>query len=135
MKVRYAPHTLQQLHVGHPAFGTLPCVQLLKYVINQSRPEAARKADPGMPSAHANSLAFLSTYVSLACAAGTSWQSPPGAALVFGVPTLAVFLVSLLGRQQQHRTLTACPAVPQFIPFLWRQSFDSVCKGYSSSQL
>lgn len=36
--------------------------KLLKRLINQSRPEAARKADPGMPSSHAQSLAFLSTY-------------------------------------------------------------------------
>lgn len=32
--------------------------QILKFLINQARP-SDRKADPGMPSAHANSLAFL----------------------------------------------------------------------------
>lgn len=74
----------------------LPCnpnSKILKYAINQSRPEAARKADPGMPSAHANSLAFLATYVSVASAAGVGWGSPAGAALVFGVPALGIFLV------------------------------------------
>lgn len=33
-------------------------LQVLKFAINQARP-SERKADPGMPSAHANSLAFL----------------------------------------------------------------------------
>lgn len=40
----------------------------LKKVINQQRPASARKEDPGMPSSHANSLAFLGTYSSLALA-------------------------------------------------------------------
>ena len=34
------------------------CLQLLKLAIKQARP-SDRKADPGMPSAHASSLAFL----------------------------------------------------------------------------
>mgnify|MGYP001807290281 CR=1 FL=1 len=29
--------------------------QALKYIINEQRPANARKADPGMPSSHANS--------------------------------------------------------------------------------
>lgn len=40
----------------------------LKKIINQARPASARKEDPGMPSSHANSLAFLGTYSSLALA-------------------------------------------------------------------
>jgi dolichyldiphosphatase len=36
----------------------LAALQVLKYVINQARP-SSRKADPGMPSAHGNSLGFL----------------------------------------------------------------------------
>lgn len=36
--------------------------KLLKKLINQARPAAARKVDPGMPSSHAQSLAFLTTY-------------------------------------------------------------------------
>jgi len=39
--------------------------KLLKRLIQQSRPDSARgkeKQDPGMPSSHAQSLAFLSTY-------------------------------------------------------------------------
>eukprot|EP00929_Paragymnodinium_shiwhaense_P043824 TRINITY_DN22507_c0_g1_i1.p1 TRINITY_DN22507_c0_g1~~TRINITY_DN22507_c0_g1_i1.p1 ORF type:complete len:191 (-),score=27.52 TRINITY_DN22507_c0_g1_i1:366-938(-) len=36
--------------------------KLLKWLVNETRPPGARKADPGMPSSHAQSLAFLSTY-------------------------------------------------------------------------
>lgn len=50
-----------------------------------------------MPSAHANSLAFLATYVSLASAAGLGAQAPLGALLVFGVPALGIFLVGGVG--------------------------------------
>ena len=35
--------------------------KLLKKLVNESRPPEARKRDPGMPSSHAQSLAFLST--------------------------------------------------------------------------
>lgn len=69
--------------------------RLLKYAINQSRPESARKADPGMPSSHANSLAFLSTYVAVAAAAGLDWCSIMGVSLVLGVPAAALFLAWL----------------------------------------
>lgn len=37
----------------------------LKYLINEQRPPNARKADPGMPSSHANSLSFLSVYAAV----------------------------------------------------------------------
>jgi hypothetical protein len=33
----------------------LGCLQVLKHVINQERPDQAQKSDPGMPSSHANS--------------------------------------------------------------------------------
>lgn len=39
--------------------------KFLKHLLNHERPESAPKADPGMPSAHAQSLAFLSTYAIL----------------------------------------------------------------------
>ena len=35
--------------------------KVLKKLVNESRPSEARKKDPGMPSSHAQSLAFLST--------------------------------------------------------------------------
>jgi len=63
--------------------------KVLKHLINESRPEGARKADPGMPSSHAQSLGFLSAYVAADLAAlGTSW-SFPSAALV---AILGIFL-------------------------------------------
>jgi dolichyldiphosphatase len=40
--------------------------RFLKFVINEARP-SDRLSDPGMPSSHANSLAFLSTFVALWC--------------------------------------------------------------------
>jgi hypothetical protein len=35
------------------------CVQVLKHVLNHERPDNAPKADPGMPSSHANSTCSL----------------------------------------------------------------------------
>jgi hypothetical protein len=69
-----------------------PILQALKFVINESRPPAGRKGDPGMPSSHANSLAFLSTYVSLAAAASYN----PGASLA-GVLGWAAAVGALMG--------------------------------------
>lgn len=39
--------------------------RMLKLMINASRPPNARKSDPGMPSSHASTLAFLSMYPSM----------------------------------------------------------------------
>ncbi|KAL4440578.1 hypothetical protein ABPG75_003579 [Micractinium tetrahymenae] len=68
--------------------------RILKYAINQARP-SDRKADPGMPSAHAQSLGFLATFVSVAAAASLGTSSPAGLALVVGVPSLGIFLAWL----------------------------------------
>ena len=46
--------------------------KIMKFAINEARPSTARKTDPGMPSSHANSLAFLSTFISLWAANSTS---------------------------------------------------------------
>lgn len=67
--------------------------KVLKRAINQSRPEGARKVDPGMPSSHAQSLGFLSAYLALELAAAASsgsgggggWGVAAAAALVGGV--------------------------------------------------
>ena len=45
--------------------------KVLKRLINESRPEGARTADPGMPSSHAMSLFFLSVFVA---AAAQDWR-------------------------------------------------------------
>ncbi|KAL4423157.1 hypothetical protein ABPG77_007810 [Micractinium sp. CCAP 211/92] len=68
--------------------------RVLKYAINQARP-SGRKADPGMPSAHAQSLGFLATFVSVAAAASLGTGSPSGLALVLGVPSAGIFLTWL----------------------------------------
>lgn len=41
-------------------------VQALKKAINSQRPAFARKQDPGMPSSHASSLAYLAVYLAVA---------------------------------------------------------------------
>ena len=73
--------------------------RILKFAINESRPPIARKADPGMPSAHANSLGYLATSVSL----WTLWTSfgssypnyPATLAFVLGVPLVGMFFAWL----------------------------------------
>lgn len=74
----------------------------LKFLLNEARPPSARKADPGMPSSHANSLAFLSTYVAVAAAAPSAAAAaavPPVSAttalLVVGTPVVGIFLAWL----------------------------------------
>merc|ERR1712232_586060 len=57
------------------------CKQL-KYLINETRPVGARKADPGMPSSHAQSLAFLSTYAAMEIHEATGFV--PGFGLILG---------------------------------------------------
>lgn len=42
----------------------------LKFAINESRPADARKADPGMPSSHAQSLYYFATFVAAALLIG-----------------------------------------------------------------
>ncbi|MEW5300999.1 MAG: hypothetical protein WDW36_003885 [Sanguina aurantia] len=58
--------------------------KLLKILINQQRPSTARQRDPGMPSSHANNLAFLSTYTAASLLQSTAApeQMYGGAALV-----------------------------------------------------
>ncbi|CAJ1355193.1 unnamed protein product [Effrenium voratum] len=56
----------------------------LKFIINESRPAGARKIDPGMPSSHAQSLGFLSTYTALSLLDGTCWHGLCAAAICAG---------------------------------------------------
>ncbi|GLC36960.1 hypothetical protein PLESTB_000173900 [Pleodorina starrii] len=77
----------------------------LKYIINEQRPPSARKADPGMPSSHANSLAFLGLYTALVLGHGaaplTSTTGPVAAAAVLA---LSCFLTWLRVRLGYHTT-------------------------------
>jgi hypothetical protein len=61
------------------------CLQLLKLAIKQARP-SDRKADPGMPSAHANSLAFLVSIHSLLVASAAL----PPELLLRRAPTMCI---------------------------------------------
>ncbi|KAL4520900.1 hypothetical protein Ndes2526B_g00082 [Nannochloris sp. 'desiccata'] len=83
----------------------------LKFALNEARPSTARKADPGMPSSHANSLGFLAMFVSIwaantgTAAAGTAAvslstissinNSPMVFFLSLGIPALGLFLTWL----------------------------------------
>lgn len=85
--------------------------RVLKFAINESRPPSARKKDPGMPSAHANSLGFLSTFVSFSTVwagiggdsvGSSSLSGVPYVFLVFGVPLIGMFLAWLRIALQYH---------------------------------
>ena len=62
----------------------------LKSALNHARPHTARKEDPGMPSSHANSLAFLSTFASL-----WLFHTNTTPFLPIAIPALALFLTWL----------------------------------------
>ena len=63
------------------------CGQALKKAINAQRPRYAKKTDPGMPSSHASSLAYLSVYMAVA------WHPEQQLLADLGL-LLAAFLVS-----------------------------------------
>lgn len=75
--------------------------QLLKQAINAARPPTALKADPGMPSSHAQSLFFLATYVAARVAAPlsgapfTSLRAGAAALLLLGAAALTALRVTL----------------------------------------
>lgn len=63
------------------------CWQALKKLINAQRPRYAKKTDPGMPSSHASSMAYLSVYMAIA------WHPEQHLLADLGL-VLAAFLVS-----------------------------------------
>lgn len=67
--------------------------KVLKRIINEQRPAAARKADPGMPSSHAQSLAYLSVYSAVSMVSAR-WSPLPG---LVTYPALATSLLLLAG--------------------------------------
>jgi dolichyldiphosphatase len=73
--------------------------KLLKRLLNLPRPEGAPKADPGMPSSHANSLAFLASTAALEIARGArvGGGGAEGAAAVAAAPLAAAAAVLVLG--------------------------------------
>lgn len=81
--------TEESLHFIVHTFVQRCCLylQALKKAINIQRPAYARKQDPGMPSSHASSLAYLAVYLAVA------WQ-PAQSALASSGLVLAALLVS-----------------------------------------
>ncbi|CAD7700261.1 unnamed protein product [Ostreobium quekettii] len=65
----------------------------LKLVINETRPESSRRREPGMPSSHANSLAFLSIFSALAL---YSERSIPGTTVVAATIVASAMFLSWL---------------------------------------
>ena len=52
-------------------------VQVIKRLVNESRPVNARAVDPGMPSSHASSLAFFGSYIVLSLTVATGPSAVP----------------------------------------------------------
>ena len=78
--------------------------KVLKRLVNEARPHSARKRDPGMPSSHAQSLAFLSTSAARAILVSNSKRGggeaivsllPPPVATAALVLAAAVLLATL----------------------------------------
>ena len=84
--------------------------RFLKFAINASRPAAARKKDPGMPSSHACTLGFLSMYPFLMVLESAKSSADPliMVTLAVTVPLGGLFLTSL-------RVLLGYHTIPQVI--------------------
>jgi len=94
--------------VFHPTVETCWCLlgsivnsvngKLLKRMLNHSRPDGAKKVDPGMPSSHATSLSYLSWYAALAFAFEPNafgLATTVTRTLAFGLVSLGAFLAYL----------------------------------------
>ena len=92
----------------HPTVETCWCLlgsivnsvngKLLKRMLNHSRPDGAKKVDPGMPSSHATSLSYLSWYAALAFAFEPNafgLATTVTRTLAFGLVSLGAFLAYL----------------------------------------
>lgn len=78
----------------------------LKFLINASRPSSSVKSDPGMPSSHASTLAFLSVFPSLVVLQARHGLS--SFLLAWSLPMGAIFLTSL-------RVILGYHTVPQVV--------------------
>eukprot|EP00898_Chlorokybus_atmophyticus_P004910 jgi/Chlat1/541/Chrsp103S01121 len=67
--------------------------KVLKALINQSRPPNARKADPGMPSSHAQSLFYFGSYISLA--ALSRFRTPQAVSTSVAAMAMSTFMTWL----------------------------------------
>ena len=74
-------------------FSVMIC-KAFKYILNEARPLGAPKLDPGMPSSHANSLSFLSSYIATVTLNQSS-KLLDQLLLGIGIPVVALFLAWL----------------------------------------
>jgi len=79
--------------------------RMLKFIINASRPSSI-KSDPGMPSSHASTLAFLSAFPSLLVLQGQHGLS--SFLIAWSLPMGGIFLTSL-------RVILGYHTVPQVV--------------------
>ena len=93
--------------------------KLLKRALNQARPKQARLSDPGMPSSHATSLAYLSVFSS-------QWNAHSDAnatlLITVGAPCLALFLAALrvrLGFHSAAQVVAGCSLGSAFALTWW----------------
>jgi dolichyldiphosphatase len=87
--------TLTQWYIIGGVLTAIAC-RFLKFIINASRPDTSYRKDPGMPSSHASTLAFLSMFPYLMM---TSSSSPGYAWLL---PLSGAFLAYLRVAQGYH---------------------------------
>lgn len=69
--------------------------KLIKVMYNEARPSGSPKLDPGMPSSHANSLSFLSSYIATLAFMRSSQVSHSQIFFCLGIPLVAAFLAWL----------------------------------------
>ena len=80
--------------------------RVLKFIIQASRPSSSVRSDPGMPSSHASTLAFLSAFPSLMVLEGHHGLS--SFLLAWSLPMGGIFLTSL-------RVILGYHTVPQVV--------------------
>ncbi|GAB5355960.1 hypothetical protein AAMO2058_000249900 [Amorphochlora amoebiformis] len=81
----------------------------LKRVINEARPDGAKKPDPGMPSSHACSLAFLSSY----CLLALFTYLPPWWPSIVPPPVLATVVLAYDYISLLYRYYSGLHTIPQ----------------------
>eukprot|EP00899_Mesostigma_viride_P022458 jgi/Mesvir1/3397/Mv25886-RA.1 len=98
----------------------------IKVTVNQSRPAAARKRDPGMPSSHASSLGYLGTYLALSILEiyGTSGSALAAATVIEAMAAFLTWLRVELGYHTWPQVLVG-GALGSLTAVLWKQLGDT----------
>ncbi|GMH44919.1 hypothetical protein BSKO_12876 [Bryopsis sp. KO-2023] len=108
--------------------------KITKEFINETRPDGAKKSDPGMPSSHANSLGYLSMYVALdfLCLNQSNLGFVWAAVIVFGAVFLT-WLRVLLGFHTTPQVLVGFLLGGCFAGFWWRVGQDLAVPFFATS--